>query len=81
MHVGESDPTSGLKFRLNATRLMNHFGLSEDQIRKSLPESHQTMPDSEWRGAGTDNTEDWKGFKGHFRDIEEIERFMAMLCP
>ena len=81
MHVGESDQASGLKFRLNATRLMNHFGLSEGQIRENLPESAQAMPDSEWRGASTDKAEDWKGFKGHFRDIEEIERFMAMLCP
>ncbi len=81
MHVGESDQASGLKFRLNATRLMNHFRLSEGQIRKNLPESAQAMPDSEWRGASIDKAEDWKGFKGHFRDIEEIERFMAMLCP
>lgn len=79
MHVGDSDQASGLKFRLNATRLMNHFGLSEEQIRESLPESAQVMPDSEWRGAATDKAEDWKGFKGHFRDISEIERFMAML--
>lgn len=81
MHLGECDQASGLKFRLNATRLMNHFGLSEEQIRESLPESARDMPDSEWRGAATDKAEEWKGFKGHFRDVEEIERFMAMLCP
>ena len=81
MHVGESDQTSGLRFRLNATRLMNHFGLSEEQIRECLPENVQDMPDSEWRGASTDKTADWKGFKGHFRDIDEVERFMAMLGP
>ncbi|MDD9981675.1 MAG: endonuclease NucS [Gammaproteobacteria bacterium] len=81
MHVGESDQVSGLKFRLNATRLMNHFGLSERQIREGLPESAQAMPDSEWRGASTDNAEDWKGFKGHFCDVDEIERFMAILRP
>ncbi len=81
MHVGESDQASGLKFRLNATRLMTHFGLSEEQIRESLPESVQTMPDSEWRGSATDNAEVWTGFKGHFRNVREIEKFMAMLCP
>ena len=79
MHLGESDQASGLKFRMNATPLMNHLGLSEEEIREGLPESAQDMPDSEWRGTLTDNAEDWKGFKGHFRNIDEIERFMAML--
>lgn len=79
MHVGESDQASGLKFRLNATRLMNHFGLGEEQIRECLPEGAQAMPESEWRGAATDRAEDWKGFKGHFCDVNEVERFMAML--
>lgn len=81
MHLGESDQASGLKFRLNATRLMNHLGLNEREIRESLPESAQGMLASEWGGASTDNAEDWKGFKGHFRDTDEIERFMEMLCP
>ena len=81
MHLGESSETSGLKFRLNATRLMNYFGLSEEQIKASLPENAQTMPDTEWRAASTDKAEDWKGYKGHFRDVDEIERFTAILAP
>lgn len=81
LHLGESDQASGLKFRLNATRLMKHFGLSEKQVRESLPQSAHDMPDSEWRGAATEKAENWRGLKGHFRDIEEIERFMAVLCP
>ena len=79
VHLSESDQTSGLKFRLNATRLMNYFGLNLEQIRASLPENVETMPDTEWRGASTDKVEDWKGFKGHFRNEDEIKRFMAML--
>ena len=79
MHLGESDEASGLKFRMNATSLVNHLGLSEEEIREGLPEGAEDMPNSEWRGASTDNVDDWKGFKGHFRDADEIERFMAML--
>ena len=81
MHLGESDQESGLMFRLNATRLTKHFGLSEEQIREGLPAKVQPMPDSEWRGAATDGEQDWQGFKGYFRSVEEIEKFMEMLRP
>ena len=81
MHLRESDQGSGLRFRLNATRLTKFFGLSEEQIRESLPEDNQSMSDSEWRGAATDNVEDWKGFKGYFRSVDEIDKFMEMIRP
>ena len=29
----------------------------------------------------TDGAEDWKGFKGNFRSVDEIEKFMKMLRP
>ena len=81
MHVRESASTSGLKFRLNATRLSRYFGLSEELIQESLPANAQPMPDSEWRGSVTDRADDWKGFKGYFRSVDEVEKFMEMLRP
>ena len=81
MDIGYSDQASGLRFRLNATRLMKYFGLNEQSILDGLPEGVETMPASEWRGSSTDNVENWKGFKGCFRDIMEIRTFMALLKP
>ena len=77
--LGDSDQAVGLRFRLNATRLMKYFGLSEEQIVDVLPASVEPMPDSEWQGSATDNVEIWKGFKGYFREIGEIETFMSPL--
>lgn len=81
MHLGESDQASGLKCRVNATRVMKYFGLNEEQVRACLPGTFQPMPASEWRSASMDKAEDWKGFKGCFRSVGEIETFMATLCP
>ena len=81
LHVGESDQTEGLRFRLNATRLSKYFGLSDVQVKEGLPADVQPMPSSEWRGAATDEAEDWKGFNGYFCSVDEIEKFMEMLRP
>ena len=81
MDMGESSQNTGLRFRLNATRLMKYFGLSVQQIQDGLPSSVETMSDSEWQGASTDNVRDWKGFKGYFRESEEIHTFMELLKP
>ena len=79
MHVDESNEACGLKFRLNATRLVNYFNVNEEQIQESLPQDAEPMSDSEWRGASTDKAENWKGFKGHFRNDDEVQGFLAML--
>ena len=80
MHLSESNEATGLKFRLNATRLLNYFEVNEEQVQGSLPEDVKPMSDSEWGGASTDKTKNWKGFKGNFRHDGEVKKFMAMLC-
>ena len=75
--LNESGEEIGLQFRLNGIRLMNYFGLSEDQIRDCLPEGFEDMPATEWRGANQE--QNWVGFQGYFRTTEEIDRFLDAL--
>ena len=79
--IGHSDQESGLLFRLNVSRLMKFFELTEQQIKDGLPANVEPIPASEWRGSTTDNVKDWKGLKGCFRKIEEIRTFVALLKP
>ena len=81
MELGQSDQASGLRFRLNATRLIEHFELNLEEIQQGLPTSAQPLTPSEWHGAAINTTADWQGFKGNFRSVEEIDNFMAMLQP
>ena len=60
---------------------MQFFDLSEDRIRENLPPTVVPMSYSEWRGARTHNVESWKGFKGYFRNEQEIKSFVALLGP
>jgi hypothetical protein len=73
----ESSVERRLKCRLNGSRLMTHLGLSEAQIRDRVPEGFEDMPATEWRGAA--QGQDWLGFQGYFRTIEEISRFLGLL--
>ena len=81
MELGQSDQASGLRFRLNATRLIEHFELNLEEIQQGLPTSAEPLTPSEWHGAAINTTADWQGFKGNFRSVEEIDNFMAMLQP
>lgn len=77
--LSNSNPESGLSFRLNATRLIKYFGLDEQQIQNGLPATIERMQASNWHGSATDNVEEWKGFKGCFFKTEEIHKFMDLL--
>lgn len=79
VHLGESTPETGLKFRLNASQLMEHFSLTEEEVQGGLPDNVQNMPATEWRGAATSGAEDWKGFKGAFHDQQAVEAFFGVL--
>ena len=81
MELEESSQESGLRFRLNATRLIEHFGLNLEKIKQKLPANAEPLSPAEWRGAAISNNADWQGFKGSFRSVEEINNFMNMLQP
>ena len=75
----ESSAEAGLKFRLNGVRLADYFGLTMDQIKQMLPESHEDLPHTGWRNLDTEEIENWVGFQGYFRTTEEIDRFLDAL--
>lgn len=74
--LDRSNKTSGLRFRLNAIRVMNVFGLSEEQVRACLPGDSESMPDSDWRLALPEETANWVGFCGYFRTTGDIDDFL-----
>ena len=69
----------GLGIRLNGTRLMNSFGLEPAQMREYLPKGMEDMDTSEWRGVTEEESAHWHGFKGYFRTIDEIDKFLGLL--
>ena len=74
--LDESGGNNGIRFRLNGTRLMNHFELSADQLDNIMPEQATTMAPSELRNVTPDEAANWTGFKGFFRTMQEIDRFV-----
>lgn len=77
--LGQSDQASGLKYRLNAVRLMNILGLDEEQVRGCLPDGSEDMPASDWQQATAEEIENWVGFRGYFRSTSEVDRFLMVL--
>ena len=69
-----SGPGAGLRYRLNGTRAVGHFGLDAETLNGCLPTGHEDLPASEWQGAGRE--QEWRGFKGFFKTTEDIDRFL-----
>ena len=77
--LAESSQQEGMMFRLNGTRLMNHFGLSGDQLANILPDNKLSLEPTEWVGSTPDEETNWVGYRGYFRTTEEVDRFLAGL--
>ena len=75
----QSNQASGMRFRLNAVRMMKNFGLSEEQIRASLPEGSESMPSTDWRLATSEEKANWVGFRGYFHTIDDIDKFLSAI--
>ena len=75
----ESSVESGLKFRLNWSRLTNYFELGANQVKDVLPDGYESLPYTAWRGATKEEIENWEGYQGYFRTTEEIDRFLLAL--
>ena len=71
-----SEKETGLRFRFNGTRALNHFGVSEERIRQVLPPGVEEMPTGDWQGASRE--QNWLGFKGYFRTREDIDKFLSV---
>ena len=74
--LDESDSERGLEFRLNGARPMNHFLLNSEQLDKILPELREDLPASLWRNVTDKEREDWLGYRGYFRTIAEVGKFL-----
>jgi len=66
---GESGQVQGVRFQVFAQRLAQFFGGLEDDIKALLPNSPEP-----WE-FGTAR-EDWKGFAGWFRSVDEAKRLI-----
>ena len=72
--VDGSRSDTGLKYRLNGYRAVNHFQLDEGKLRSCLPDGFEELPASELYVPHREP--DWFGFKGFFRETTEIDRFL-----
>ena len=77
--LDQSDGGKGLRFRLNATRLMNSYQLSKKEITGFLPKATEQMGPNEIRGLTAEEKKDWEGYKGYFQTKEEVDKFIAGL--
>ena len=75
----ESSSEVGIQFRMNGIRLINHFGLSEESLRDSLPDKVEEMPSSSWQGVTVDEGDNWVGFRGYFSTTGEIDKLLTAL--
>lgn len=79
LHIDTSSREKGLEFRLNGVRLMNILSLSNKQLDAILPEPRSQIAASEWQQATPEEVENWIGYRCHFRDPEEVDKFIAGL--
>ena len=75
VEVHRSDANRGLNFRLNGIRLMNRFGISQEQVEAILPENWSEMALAYWRRASDEEIANWVGYQGYFRTGEEVDKF------
>ena len=73
--IDGSKSETGLKYRLNGFRAVNHFQLDEGLLRSYLPDESEDLPASELYVPHREP--DWFGFKGFFRTRNDIERFLS----
>ena len=76
LEVHRSSAENGLNFRLNGIRLMNRFGITKERIEAILPENRFAMGPTNWRLATDEEIANWVGYHGHFRTLEEVDRFL-----
>jgi hypothetical protein len=72
----ESGQNEGLRFNAYKHRLGRAFGLSPDQIRALLPTDAKPW---EYSTDASAPENDWEGYSGAFRSIDEIDHFLAEL--
>jgi len=67
----ESTRETGLKFYLYAKRVMDFTSISREDLVAALPSDSK-----DWTYSGTSNADEfWSGYTGHFKTMEEVERF------
>ncbi|MBD2447371.1 DUF91 domain-containing protein [Nostoc sp. FACHB-152] len=69
----ESNAEKGLKFRIYTTRFAKSLGINQEQITNLLPLSRYAWEN--YPGA----TPDWCGHEGFFKDLNELDIFIAGL--
>jgi hypothetical protein len=69
--------SGGCTFQAYTSRLASYLGASIEQVRNLLPSDHEEWV--YWANAPKDQTDDWKGYQGHFKNISEVQTFIAAL--
>ena len=75
VEVHRSDANRGLNFRLNGIRLMNRFGIPQEQVEALLPDDWDKMDPSDWQQASDEEIDHWVGYQGYFLTGEEVDKF------
>ena len=67
-----------LSYLIHGTRLMNHFGLPQEELQKLLPMDASAGDEEvrKWRGSSPDERTSAIGFKGYFTSTEQIDTFI-----
>jgi hypothetical protein len=71
--------TSGLGFRLHATRLKDQLGTDFETLRTWLPPNADEVDLSGWAGSSEDERREARGLKGSFQSTDEVDKFVAAL--
>ncbi len=66
LNLADSIRDDGMRFEIQGSRLINHFGISPEDFRAILPES-VAISDEEW------------SHSGRFRTVDEVTRFISGL--
>ena len=75
--VTSESARGALRFNAYKHRLARDFGLSADDVRTLLPASAEPW---EYSAESSASTNDWEGYTGTFRDVAEVDRFLAGLA-
>lgn len=69
----------GMSFRIHATRFNQFWCVNEKQLREWLPEGTSEGSVRGWVGSSPEERESAQGLEGTFKNVEEVEKFLAGL--
>ena len=73
------EETSGLGFRLHATRLENQLETDFEALKTWLPANSREKSLSGWAGSSEDEKREARGLQGSFQSANEVDKFVVAL--